>query len=353
MPNPGPTRTASDDVGPSAPIRVLHIPGHLSYAEKLTAADFTPVPPPPGGVLTADSLLCLTSWEFFDVLHLHTAELTSWDTLRSLLERLAVERRGLVFTIHDLSPNIEHDVRVFEQKTQLLADHSTSLVTLTGAAADTVEEGHGRRPVVIPHGYTVPPPAERPRGAVGLVVLGALRPNRKLLPFVRAWRRLPSNRPPLHLVLRSVSDWDRQHYRADMDDLTTAATAEPALHLTVVDRMLTVDELVAHCGRGDVLALPYDSVTHSGQLELARDLGLALLAPDVPTLRAQISETGPAHPGVWFPPAALGEPLALAGYLDAASSLRHPTAPLLARDEEHRQLLRRYRAAYEQACTRR
>lgn len=336
---------------PRCSIRVLHIPEHLSYVEKITAADFAPVPSPSGVALTVDALLQLASWEFFDVLHLHTVELTSQSSLRALLHRLVTERRGLVFTIHDLCPNIERDALAFDAKTRLLADHARSLVTLTGSAARTVANRHGRRPVVIPHGFAVPPSAGHPSRASGLVMIGALRPNRKVLPLVRAWRRLPLDRPPLHVVLRSVGQRDRERNRVELDELAAAATAEPGLRLTVVDRMLTAGELVAQCGRGDVLVLPYDTITHSGQLELARDTGLSVVAPDVATLRAQISETGPAHPCVWFPAAALTQPTVFAGYLQAAGSLGQPPAHPLARNEEHRVLLRQYRAAYTQACT--
>lgn len=58
-----------------------------------------------------------------------------------------------------------------------------------------------------------------------------------------------------------------------------------------------VGDPCGQCGRdgqceeapGCQRVLPYRHVTHSGQLEVAREIGLALLAPDVLTLRDQFA----------------------------------------------------------------
>lgn len=50
---------------------------------------------------------------------------------------------------------------------------------------------------------------------------------------------------------------------------------EPLLSIETVHGLLPVDDLVERCRAADTLVLPYRSITHSGQLELARDLGSA------------------------------------------------------------------------------
>lgn len=98
--------------------------------------------------------------------------------------------------------------------------------------------------------------------------------------------------------------------------------------------------------------LPYTTTTHSGQAELGRDLGLRLLAPDVPTLRDQFA-AGPECPSVWFPPDALNSPERFAGYLHHAVSLPRPTQTPRAvrayRDREHQRILDAHRDLYTAA----
>lgn len=163
---------------------------------------------------------------------------------------------------------------------------------------------------------------------------------------------LPEDRPPLHLTLRSVGTHDMQRYRADLAELDQIARSEPGLIIERVDRMLSSAELVKRC-QAAVLVLPYRAITHSGQLELARDLGLPLVAPDVPTLHAQLAETSAAdHPCAWFPTHALRNPHEFSTYLEKSFSFaREP-----AKDEqkfanyrtaEHEQIIRQYESQYE------
>ncbi len=106
--------------------------------------------------------------------------------------------------------------------------------------------------------------------------------------------------------------------------------------------MMPPGELASWCQRSAVLVLPYRWITHSGQLELVRDLGLRALAPDVPTLHAQLAD-GPSCQAVWFPPETLDEPQRFAGYLRHALSLPAPARKRLAlracRTAEHRRIL--------------
>jgi glycosyltransferase involved in cell wall biosynthesis len=327
--------------------RIFHVPSHLDYVSKLVGPSFAPVPSPSGGPLTVAALLALDLWDFFDVLHVHTVELATAEQLAELVDRLRHRRKGLVFTVHDLVPNIETDPVAFDEKTRLLVKEAAGLITLTGLAADTVVSRLGRRPVVVPHGIAVAPPVVRRTGdpvrrEPGLLAFGALRPNRRLVAMVRAWCRLPADRPPLSIVLRSVGPADRERYRIELDEL--AAADEPGLSVELIDRVLSPAELVDRCRVASALVLPYRSVTHSGQLELARDLGLGAVLPDVPTLRAQLA--GADHPCVWFPPAALDEPDVFARYLAAAPP---PAAGVPDREGEHAELLRAHELEYRSA----
>lgn len=337
-------------------LRIFHVPSHLVYASKLRGPGFIPVPPPSGRPLTVRALLALENWDFFDVLHMHTVELTDTGELAALQNSMRRRGKGLVFTVHDLVPGIESDLAAFHKKTQLMLDEAASVFTLTGVAADLVFARFGRRPIVIPHGFAVEPaivsrsePSRPKEREPALLAFGAMRANRQFVSMVQAWCTLPVGRVPLDVVLRSVGSADRERYRAELIKLQKAAAENPDLSVEIIDRMLSQQELVDRCLKVDALILPYRSITHSGQLELARDLGIRVVLPDVPTLRAQL--VGAVHPCVWFPPATLSDPARFAPYLQQVEGL--PAAlPIQAfRRREHSLLIRilgtQYRFAWE------
>jgi hypothetical protein len=119
-----------------------------------------------------------------------------------------------------------------------------------------------------------------------------------------------------------------------------------------------VAELVERCQHATALVMPYHRITHSGQLELARDLGLSAVVPDVPTVRAQLGETkGDEHPCVWFPTTALSNASEFAGYLENVSELSNkqvakPRSFAQYRTKEHDILLGRYWAEYNRSWER-
>ncbi len=340
--------------------RVFHVPSHLSYVSKLASDSFTPVPSPSGKPLRVVDLLALPAWDFFDVLHLHTVELAAAADLSSLSSRLRDTGKGLVFTLHDLVPNIETDNSAFAVKTRLVTQTASSVVTLTHAAGEQVRTRLGVKPAVIPHGYAVAPDlvSQRGGGASGLLIFGALRPNRNLLALVRAWRLLPAARPPLRVLLRSFGASDQERYADKLAELEGVVRAEPDLMVETTTEVLSVGELVQRCQHATALVMPYHRITHSGQLELARDLGLSAVVPDVPTLRAQLSETkADKHPCVWFPTTALSSPTEFAGYLENVSELSNkqlakPNSFAQYRTKEHDNLLRQYGAEYSRSCER-
>ena len=161
--------------------RVFHVPSHLSYVSKLVGDTFVPVPSPMGAPLRVSDLLGLESWDFFDVLHLHTVELAASGDLAALAARLREAGKGFVFTLHDLVPNIEIDRAAFSEKTRLAVCEASRLVTLTHAAAQQVNARFGVEPSVIPrHGgrrATGTWWRSVATGHVVLLVFGALRPK--------------------------------------------------------------------------------------------------------------------------------------------------------------------------------
>lgn len=334
-------------------LRVFHIPAHLDYVSKLTSPHFQPAPSPSptGSPLTAAALLAVPCWGFFDVLHLHTVELASRHELDQLFRRAAAEGKRVVFTVHDLVPAIETDLAAFDRKTRLAAQGAHSLLTLTHAAARQISDRFGRTPKVVPHGYVLPPGAaataraERGHRGSRIVAFGALRPNRSFTGLTRAWSLLPQTRPPLEILVRSVRPADLARNRETLAALENMAAAHEGLRLRTVDRMLSepeITELLADCR---TLVLPYKTITHSGQLELARDLGLGVLAPAFPTLRAQLDEAESLLTATWFDPQDLEDPPRLAERLRQACSAAESTQ-IPERADEHARLLETHHIEY-------
>lgn len=288
--------------------RVLHIPSHMTYVQALKGS-YTPVAATGPSLRVAD-LLAMADWDF-DVIHLHSFELVTLDELIRLRERTAEERVAMVVTIHDLLPNIEPCIEDFRIKVAYVATSADHVFTLTAQAASEINKlaPRAKAPEVTPHGAAITIDAVPPvpaAGDGGLVVFGAFRPYRELGTLVKAWQRLGTLRPRLRVLLRSVTAADYERDGDLLDDLKAIARADDRLSLTISHTMLADDHLVEWLTNASALVLPYSHITHSGQLELARDIGLPVIAPDVPTVRDQLtSGPRPDLPVVWFRPDAL------------------------------------------------
>lgn len=306
-------------------LRIFHVPSHLAYAQALKGDSFSPVPSPTGQPLTVGQLVEQPDWGFFDLLHLHSVEFASPEDIQSLLRLLEERAVPLVVTVHDLVPNIESDGEAHSAKLAAVLERVGAVLTLTEPAAVEVGRWCPRGVHVTPHGAGLPPAILQtpPRERTAFAVYGALRPNRDVLAVLSAWQLLDSaSRLPLRVLLRSVGPADRDRDRHTLDVLRSAVASEPDLDVQVRSEFLCATELRQWLEQAAALVLPYRRVTHSGQLELACDLGIPVLAPDVGTLRAQLDVNGvPSHPSVWYPVEELASPGQLAMRLDSVARL--------------------------------
>lgn len=288
--------------------RVLHIPSHMTYVKALSGS-YAPAAET-GPSLRVSDLLAMADWDF-DVLHLHSFELVTLDELIRLRQRTEEEGIAMVVTIHDLLPNIEASIDGFRNKVAYVATAADHVFTLTSMAASeiTTLAPRAKTPEVTPHGPAISieaVPAVPAAGDGGLAVFGAFRPYRELGTLVKAWQRLGKSRPRLRVLLRSVTAADYERDGDLLELLKTIARADGRLSLTVAHTMLADDHLVDWLTNASALVLPYSHITHSGQLELARDIGLPVIAPDISTVRDQLaSGPRPDLPVVWFRPDAL------------------------------------------------
>jgi glycosyltransferase involved in cell wall biosynthesis len=332
--------------------RVLAIPGHLAYVRNLGIHSTPAI----GYSYRLPDRLADIPLGSVDVLHFHTVELFRLDELANILAVAATLGKRIVLTVHDLVPNIEQDLDGFLRKLRLVARSADAVVTLTEVAAERLHMIVGPRTAitVLPHGSALPLEVlrETPGAAGGdaWVSFGALRPNRDVVALVRAWGVQPrASRRPLRVLLRSVSVEDERRYRPILDYLRNVSEVEDDFALVVRRDFVDAVELVNWLRPAGLMVLPYSRITHSGQLELARDLGLPAVAPDVDTLRAQTA-VGPAIPRVrWFSPDELRNPQRFIRVLQRALQLTRSGADELRsfrdyRVQEHAMLVQQYRA---------
>lgn len=195
-----------------------------------------------------------------DVVHVHFGfEHLSPDETRQFTDVLA--RRGipLVVTVHDLdNPHLE-DQAAHHERVRVLVDAAAAVITLTDAARAQLPG----RTIVVPHPRIVP--ADRPEP----------RHQRRVGIFLKSMRGNVVAEPAFYARIVEGADAPVTIHLHD----TVAGFADrlPDVHL---HPPMTDDELFTAVGECSVVLLPYLRGTHSGWLEMCRDLGVCVAVPD-------------------------------------------------------------------------
>ncbi|GAA1745583.1 hypothetical protein GCM10009832_31800 [Dietzia kunjamensis subsp. schimae] len=213
----------------------------------------------------------------------------------------ALRSRGLplVVTVHDLTNPHEPDPSAHLERTGHLVRGAAAVITLTRGAAAEIRERWGVDAQVLPHPRLMAAEVTEPYRLARLdrsgggrtvgVVLGSLRAGvageELLPPLVTA---LPEG-ARLTVMVRAdalAAARDPEHPRhaaaTELDRLTAHPDVEVRAHNHLAD-----DELCAALAGFDALVLPHRHGTHSGWLELCRDLGLPPVIPRIGYLAEQ------------------------------------------------------------------
>ncbi|MEV2279208.1 hypothetical protein AB0I72_26885 [Nocardiopsis sp. NPDC049922] len=350
-----------------ARIRVVHVPARTPYARKLSSEHVGIVNSADGVPrdLTLRQVLGRRPLTWFDVLHLHHIEFDDLSTLRLVLSECARARRRVVFTAHDLEP-IFTPRSQYRRKLRLLAEWRVPFVCLTpGSEAEVRRRWRPETTVLAPHGYVAPPQRFPGRDRqctpeARYLLFGALRDNRDVTTVLYNWRfGRRQQETSLTLLLRSPGSINIEQERDRWELIATMATAEPRLRVELAP-FPTDAEVVSTAQGCDALILPYVWGTHSGQLELAFDLGLLPITSDVGFLREQYQQhDGLVPEPVWFDWSdgaeyAYGERFGRA--LEQAVGLMEKNAPVRDADafaqhrrEEHQRVMSIHHELYESA----
>lgn len=262
-------------------LRVLSIPAGHVYTAAIRPEDVEYLPDPdingnwwPHPALDAAWWEQLPAGDLPDLVHLHfgfdhlsPAQITAFTR--------ALQRRGvpLVVTVHDLDNPHLSDQTEHHEKIRLLVDAAAARLTLTAQAARLLPAG--TRVVPHPRVVTEPPAGAGAGEAVG-VFLKSLRSN--VVPDPVFYRILA--RKVHHALGRPL----RIHVHEDSAsaDLIRSLSSDPAggavdlrIHPPMPDA--TLHAAVAECR---TVLLAYLRGTHSGWLEMCRDLGVTVAVPD-------------------------------------------------------------------------
>ena len=187
---------------------------------------------------------------------------------------------ALVVTVHDLRNPHDREPNAHLAHLGILVTTADAVITLTSGAAAEIDRRWGRAATVIPHPSLLTTPEVRVRGdrrarAVVGLHLKSLRTNLvEPLPLVLA---AAAGARDAEAVLRV----DVHDPGADPSVLSGLAgyAGRGLIDLHPHERFSDHD-LLAYLRGLDVSVLPYRFGSHSGWLEMCRDLGVAVVAPD-------------------------------------------------------------------------
>lgn len=277
----------------ASPLRVLSVPASHPYVEAVRPDFVRAVAPDRVSGWAPDPALTRAGLDRWgpdtDVVHLHfgyehlqPAELAAW------IHEVAVRHLPVVLTVHDLrNPHLNSNER-HEAQLRLLVAAADEVITLTHGAAAEIARTYGRTARVLPHPSLLTATSQGPRTEPGLVVLHV--------------KSLRANVGPVGSLVEAVRDGAAAAGGRVRVDVHAEVADDPRLRevrrladrgeveLSVHDRF-DDDALIDYLSRAQVSVLPHAFGTHSGWLELCRDLGTRVVAPDCGYYAEQWKET--------------------------------------------------------------
>lgn len=276
-------------------MHVASVPATHVYVRRLQHPDVVRLEDPSGDDLRTPCFLDPGWWSERsdppDLLHVHFGfEFYDPGQIRELADVLDEHEIPLVYTAHDLRNPNHRTPDLQDAGLAVLLERADALVTLTASAADEVERRCGCRPVVLPHPHVAPlDRIEAARCRSGetrdayrlLLHFKSLRPNMVAAPLLEAAADVARDDDELSLEVRLHCDVVSP--RGDNHDPELVALACDLADEGLVDLgvhpYLDDESLWDLVESVDGFVLPYRFGTHSGLLELCRDLGTAVIAP--------------------------------------------------------------------------
>lgn len=349
-------------------MRVLHLPARTPFARNLRDGGIAIVNG--GSTAPIDASFGWLARNFdgqtFDVVHIHTTELAERDDIMRCLELCRESHVGLVATLHEEAPLFDRNAGEFGERLNLLKAAGTVFATPTEGCRRSLDERYGLDPdavTVIPHGNVLPLDSpiwnetRSPHARFRFSIHGGFRPNKRLLDPVLNFAASPALRNgELAILTRAVSS-EEYWLNRDLRAVIGIAMATDNIDL----RFATAtgdDDLARFVLASDAMILPYAWGSHSGQIELAADLGIPVVATRVGHYAEQCDINGMAEDGLVFWVDWSEANLFAHGVVILAAMEQvfrqgsRPANPLVrrpARAAERERILEAYRALYQQS----
>lgn len=254
-------------------MKVLSIPAEHVYPQAIKPAGVSFHPDPDiDGNWWPHPALEAQWWDTprdVDLVHIHFGyEHRTPEQLQELVDRLPVP---LVVTVHDLdNPHLSDpdDQERHRANVGVLVRAAQQVVTLTASAAGIIAQRYGREDVaVVGHPAVVKQMPGVEEAADAAVFLKSLRAN--VVAEVEFYREIAA-RVPLTVYAHDVEATEALRAELWLIDGVSLVTHAPlddaALHKAVASHRVCI--------------LPYVRGTHSGWLEMCRDLGVSVAVPD-------------------------------------------------------------------------
>ena len=277
-PGPGSFRPAPD------PIRVATVPYGGPYADAVLPVDVVHVGPATGPSPWLDAAHLADHAADIDVLHLHTGSGPVTDAAVECWSE-TVRRCGipLVVTVHAVrAPGAHRAARGAAQDAHLKAvlANAEVVLTLTAGAADAIAERFGRTAIVVAHPSVARPDPElgSERGLVGLRLRPGDHEGHGQAVLVRA------------ALSGAVSGGGRLRVLAPVGSDVDASVRDLGERHELELVRYGEEEWVAQLQELHAAVLPEPCGTHSRDLEICRDVGTRVVAPNCAWAAGQWAE---------------------------------------------------------------
>lgn len=234
--------------------------------------------------------------EQVDVVHVHFGfEHRSVEQIKDFVAQCKASGVALVVTVHDVENPHLTDQTGHRQRLSVLIGAAQQVITLTDSAACTIRRRYGAVATVIPHPYVVPPQQAR-----GIREQAAARRNgQRVAVFLKDLRTNTITDPDFYADVKQHLDRGQltvfAHRGAAQHPLVNALQHSLGNDLHLHERF-SDRQLFATVAGFDVVLLAYTHGTHSGWLEMCRDLGVTVVSPDTGHFAGQADRPGAVVP---------------------------------------------------------
>lgn len=282
-------------------MRVLHLSARAPFARNIASPDIQIV----NGETNSHAIPRDTTFQWlknflksqenayksFDVLHIHTVELSDFQTFQETLELCTKNKKGILFTYHDTRPMFSHDLENFYKSLKTLHSCKAIFTTLTNGARSQLAKDTDipeSEIYVISHGNVLPLDStlwlttsdSSPKLSHIFSIHGGFRPNKNIFPAVLNFVfGLADKSARLDILTRGIGS---KEYSESQDVRETLNLSSKSPNVRISFHPFPSDhEIAQFVLKSDTILLPYLWGAHSGQLELAFDLGVGAVATNV------------------------------------------------------------------------